>query len=200
MADRAKQGALLTRVEAERREQMMETARRNGLVDGLAGRANQYGFVSKIQTDRVKAATELLEAETRCMEMYHGHQLAQQRLLSVHDQAQRHQEIERLQEENLIIQLQNEQSQLRQAGAETGRITGRDFQEEVDKAAQKTKLDAAKRVAQAEARVQARQEVRRKREAMKAAFLQETGGVMTPELELELKNIDDQFQQYLDEL
>ncbi len=195
-----KTGTLISREEAERWERQIAVARRHGLSEALATRLKQYKFRSVVQTERVRAATQLLEAERQFMDVYQEHQLSYQRLLSVHDKARRHEEIERLQEENLITRLRNERSQLLQETKDAGGMTGQDLRDELEKVRHKAALDAAKRVAQVQAKIQARQEVCRQRDATKAEVLRDTGGVMTPELERELQNIDDAYQDLLDGL
>lgn len=195
-----KTGTLIAREEAERWERQIAVARRHGLSEALAVRLKQYKFRSVVQTERVQAATRLLEAERQFMDVYQEHQLSYQRLLSVHEKARRHEEIERLQEENLITRLRNERSQLLQATKDAGGMTGQDMQEELEKVRHKAALDAAKRVAQVQAKIQARQEVCRSRDAAKAEMLRDAGGTMTPELERELQNIDDAYQDLLDGL
>lgn len=195
-----KTGTLISREEAERWERQIAVARRHGLSEALATRLKQYKFRSVVQTERVRAATQLLEAERQFMDVYQEHQLSYQRLLSVHDKARRHEEIERLQEENLITRLRNERSQLLQETKDTGGMTGQDLRDELEKVRHKAALDAAKRVAQVQAKIQARQEVCRQRDATKAEVLRDAGGVMTPELERELQNIDDAYQDLLDGL
>lgn len=195
-----KTGTLISREEAERWERQIAVARRHGLSEALATRLKQYKFRSVVQTERVRAATQLLEAERQFMDVYQEHQLSYQRLLSVHDKARRHEEIERLQEENLITRLRNERSQLLQETKDAGGMTGQDLRDELEKVRHKAALDAAKRVAQVQAKIQARQEVCRQRDATKAEVLRDAGGVMTPELERELQNIDDAYQDLLDGL
>lgn len=195
-----KTGTLISREEAERWERQIAVARRHGLSEALATRLKQYKFRSVVQTERVRAATQLLEAERQFMDVYQEHQLSYQRLLSVHDKARRHEEIERLQEENLITRLRNERSQLLQETKDAGGMTGQDLRDELEKVRHKAALDAAKRVAQVQAKIQARQEVCRQRDATKAEVLRDAGGVMTPELERELQNIDDAYQGVLDDL
>lgn len=195
-----KTGTLISREEAERWERQIAVARRHGLSEALATRLKQYKFRSVVQTERVRAATQLLEAERQFMDVYQEHQLSYQRLLSVRDKARRHEEIERLQEENLITRLRNERSQLLQETKDAGGMTGQDLRDELEKVRHKAALDAAKRVAQVQAKIQARQEVCRQRDATKAEVLRDAGGVMTPELERELQNIDDAYQDLLDGL
>lgn len=195
-----KTGTLISREEAERWERQIAVARRHGLSEALATRLKQYKFRSVVQTERVRAATQLLEAERQFMDVYQEHQLSYQRLLSVHDKARRHEEIERLQEENLITRLRNERSQLLQETKDAGGMTGQDLRDELEKVRHKAALDAAKRVAQVQAKIQARQEVCRQRDATKAEVLRDADGVMTPELERELQNIDDAYQDLLDGL
>lgn len=195
-----KTGTLIPREEVERWERQITVARRYGLSEALATRLRQYKFRSLVQTERVQAATRLLEAERQFMDVYHEHQLSYQRLLSVHEKARRHEEIERLQEENLILQLRNEQKGLFQAAKDAGGMTGSDFQDEVGKSGEKARLDAAKRAAQAKAKIEARRDVCRERDVIKAEMLRDAGGRMTPELERELQNIDDAYQEVLDSL
>ena len=195
-----KTGTLIPREEVERWERQITVARRYGLSEALATRLRQYKFRSLVQTERVQAATRLLEAERQFMDVYQEHQLSYQRLLSVHEKARRHEEIERLQEENLILQLRNEQKGLFQAAKDAGGMTGSDFQDEVGKSGEKARLDAAKRAAQAKAKIEARRDVCRERDAIKAELLRDAGGGMTPELERELQNIDDAYQEVLDSL
>lgn len=195
-----KTGTLIPREEVERWERQITVARRYGLSEALATRLRQYKFRSLVQTERVQAATRLLEAERQFMDVYHEHQLSYQRLLSVHEKARRHEEIERLQEENLILQLRNEQNRLFQAAKDAGGMTGSDFQDEVGKSGEKARLDAAKRAAQAKAKIEARRDVCRERDVIKAEMLRDAGGRMTPELERELQNIDDAYQEVLDSL
>ncbi len=195
-----KTGTLIPREEVERWERQITVARRYGLSEALATRLRQYKFRSVVQTERVQAATRLLEAERQFMDVYHEHQLSYQRLLSVHEKARRHEEIERLQEENLILQLRNEQNGLFQAAKDAGGMTCSDFQDEVGKSGEKARLDAAKRAAQAKAKIEARRDVCRERDAIKAELLRDAGGGMTPELERELQNIDDAYQEVLDSL
>jgi len=195
-----KTGTLIPREEVERWERQITVARRYGLSEALATRLRQYNFRSVVQTERVQAATRLLEAERQFMDVYQEHQLSYQRLLSVHEKARRHEEIERLQEENLILQLRNEQNRLFQAAKDAGGMTGSDFQDEVGKSGEKARLDAAKRAAQAKAKIEARRDVCRERDAIKAEMLRDAGGGMTPELERELQNIDDAYQEVLDSL
>ena len=195
-----KTGTLIPREEVERWERQITVARRYGLSEALATRLRQYKFRSVVQTERVQAATRLLEAERQFMDVYQEHQLSYQRLLSVHEKARRHEEIERLQEENLILQLRNEQKGLFQAAKDAGGMTGSDFQDEVGKSGEKARLDAAKRAAQAKAKIEARRDVCRERDAIKAELLRDAGGGMTPELERELQNIDDAYQEVLDSL
>lgn len=195
-----KTGTLIPREEVERWERQITVARRYGLSEALATRLRQYKFRSLVQTERVQAATRLLEAERQFMDVYHEHQLSYQRLLSVHEKARRHEEIERLQEENLILQLRNEQKGLFQAAKDAGGMTGSDFQDEVGKSGEKARLDAAKRAAQAKAKIEARRDMCRERDAVKAELLRDAGGGMTPELERELQNIDDAYQEVLDSL
>jgi len=96
----SKVGTLMTREEIERWEKTITIAQRYGLSESLATRLKQYKFVSEVQKARIDAATDVLVAEQRFMDVYHGHQLALDRLLTVHETARRHEEIERLQEEN----------------------------------------------------------------------------------------------------
>ncbi len=195
-----KTGTLIPREEVERWERQITVARRYGLSEALATRLRQYKFRSLVQTERVQAATRLLEAERQFMDVYQEHQLSYQRLLSVHEKARRHEEIERLQEENLIIQLRNERNRLSQEAKDASGMTGSDFQDEVGKSGQKARLDAAKRAAQAKAKIEARRDLCRERDAVKAEMLRDAGGGITPELERELQNIDDTYQEILDSL
>lgn len=193
-----KTGTLMTREEIERWERAITVAQRYGLDTALANRFRQYKFVSETRTARVEAATRLLAAERQCMEVYEEHQLAYARLRSLRDKARRHEEIERLQEENLILTLRNDQNRLRDEARETGGATGWDARDELERVKQKTRLDAAKMAAQAEARVEARRSVLRQRDELKAQVLREAGGAMTPEVARELQNIDDIYQAMLD--
>jgi hypothetical protein len=199
MAER-KTGTLMTREEIGRWEKTITIAQRYGLSESLATRLKQYKFVSEVQKARIDAATDVLVAEQRFMDVYHGHQLALDRLLTVHETARRHEEIERLQEENLIIKLRNERSRLQAESREVSGVTGGEAYDELEKIRQKAAFDAAKRTAQAKAKIEARRDVVRERDAIKAEMLRDAGGVVTAELERELKNIDDAYQTILDEL
>ena len=196
----SKVGTLMTREEIERWEKTITIAQRYGLSESLATRLKQYKFVSEVQKARIDAATDVLVAEQRFMDVYHGHQLALDRLLTVHETARRHEEIERLQEENLIIKLRNERSRLQAESREVSGVTGGEAYDELEKIRQKAAFDAAKRTAQAKAKIEARRDVVRERDAIKAEMLRDAGGVVTAELERELKNIDDAYQTILDEL
>ena len=90
--------------------------------------------------------------------------------------------------------------QLHQETQDSGGVTGPDFRDEVEKVAQKARLDAAKRAAQAKAKIEARRDVGRERDAIKAELLRDAGGVLTAEVERELQNIDDAYQDILDGL
>lgn len=197
-------GTLMTREEAERWEKTITIARRYGLSDALAQRLRQYKFRSDVQRERVEAATRLIEAEHRFMEAYEGHQLAYQRLLTVHDEARDREAMRRLENESRLLELQLRRDRLRQALHEqtqdAGGVTGSDFRDEVEKVAQKARLDAAKRAAQAKAKIEARRDLVRERDAIKAEMLREAGGIRTAELERELQNIDDAYQEILDGL
>ena len=196
----SKVGTLMTREEIERWEKTITIAQRYELSESLATRLKQYKFVSEVQKARIDAATDVLVAEQRFMDVYHGHQLALDRLLTVHETARRHEEIERLQEENLIIKLRNERSRLQAESREVSGVTSGEAYDELEKIRQKAAFDAAKRAAQAKAKIEARRDVGRERDAIKAELLRDAGGVMTPEVERELRNIDDAYQQILDEL
>ena len=196
----SKVGTLMTREEIERWEKTITIAQRYGLSKSLATRLKQYKFVSEVQKARIDAATDVLVAEQRFMDVYHGHQLALDRLLTVHETARRHEEIERLQEENLIIKLRNERSRLQAESREVSGVTGGEAYDELEKIRQKAAFDAAKRTAQAKAKIEARRDVVRERDAIKAEMLRDAGGVVTAELERELKNIDDAYQEILDGL
>ena len=135
-------GTLMTREEAERWEKTLIIARHYGLSDALAQRLRQYKFRSDVQRERVDAATRLIEAEHRFMAAYEGHQLAYQRLLTVHETARRHEEIERLQEENLIIKLRNERSRLQAESREVSGVTGGEAYDELEKTRQKAAFDS----------------------------------------------------------
>jgi len=196
----SKVGTLMTREEIERWEKTITIAQRYGLSESLATRLKQCKFVSEVQKARIDAATDVLVAEQRFMDVYHGHQLALDRLLTVHETARRHEEIERLQEENLIIKLRNERSRLQAESREVSGVTGGEAYDELEKIRQKAAFDAAKRTAQAKAKIEARRDVVRERDAIKAEMLRDAGGVVTAELERELKNIDDAYQEILDGL
>ena len=196
----SKVGTLMTREEIERWEKTITIAQRYGLSESLATRLKQYKFVSEVQKARIDAATDVLVAEQRFMDVYHGHQLALDRLLTVHETARRHEEIERLQEENLITKLRNERSRLQAESREVSGVTGGEAYDELERIRQKAAFDAAKRTAQAKAKIEARRDVVRERDAIKAEMLRDAGGVVTAELERELKNIDDAYQTILDEL
>lgn len=199
-----KKGTLMTREETERWEKTITLAQRYGLSDTLARRLTQYKFVSEIQRERVEAATRLLGAEQQCLDQYYAHQLSYQRLLTVHDEARDREDMRRLENETRILELRLQRDRLRgqlhQETQDSGGVTGPDFRDEVEKVAQKARLDAAKRTAQAKAKIEARRDVCRERDAIKAEMLRDAGGVVTPELERELQNIDDTYQILLDEL
>ena len=203
MAD-SQTGTLMTREEAERWEKTLTIAQHYGLSEALAQRLRQYKFRSEIQKERVDAALRLLGAEKQCMDMYHEHQLSYQRLLSVHDEALDREKMRRLDNEARLLELQIRRdqlkSQLHQQNQEFGGPTGQDMQEELEKVRHKAALDAAKRVAQAQAKIEARRQVCRDRDAAKAELLRDAGGVMTSEVERELQNIDDAYQEILDGL
>ena len=74
----SKVGTLMTREEIERWEKTITIAQRYGLSESLATRLKQYKFVSEVQKARIDAATDVLVAEQRFMDVYHGHQLARQ--------------------------------------------------------------------------------------------------------------------------
>lgn len=199
-----KKGTLMTREEAERWEKTITLAQRYGLSDTLARRLTQYKFVSEIQRERVEAATRLLGAEQQCLDQYYAHQLSYQRLLTVHDEARDREDLRRLENETRILELRLQRDRLRgqlhQETQDSGGVTGPDFRDEVEKVAQKARLDVAKRTAQAKAKIEARRDLCRERDAIKAEMLRDAGGVVTPELERELQNIDDTYQTLLDEL
>ena len=199
-----KKGTLMTREDAERWEKTITLAQRYGLSDTLARRLTQYKFMSEIQRERVEAATRLLGAEQQCLDQYYAHQLSYQRLLTVHDEARDREDMRRLENETRILELRLQRDRLRgqlhQETQDSGGVTGPDFRDEVEKVAQKARLDAAKRTAQAKAKIEARRDVGRERDAIKAEMLRDAGGVVTPELERELQNIDDTYQTLLDEL
>ena len=125
------------------------------------------------------------------------------RLRHVHDEARDREEMRRLENENRILELRLRrdrlQGQLHQETQDSGGVTGPDFRDEVDKVAQKARLDAAKRAAQAKAKIEARRDVCRERDAIKAEMLRDAGGIMTAEVTRELQNIDDAYQQILDD-
>lgn len=204
MADTEKTGTLMTREDKEHWERALTVAQHYGLSNALAQRLNQYKFVSDVQTERVKAATQLVAAEQQFMEAYTGHQLAHQRLLSVHDEARDREEMRRLDNEARLLELQIQRDQLHhqlnQQIKDSGRMTNRDVEDELEKIHQKATLEAAKKAAQVKAKIQIRRDLRRKRDEVKAEALRDAGGVVTPELEQELKNIDDSYQELLDNL
>lgn len=204
MADTEKTGTLMTREDKEHWERALTVAQHYGLSNALAQRLNQYKFVSDVQAERVKAATKLVAAEHQFMEAYTGHQLAYQRLLSVHDEARDREEMRRLDNEARLLELQIRRDQLHrqlnQQIKDSGGMTNRDVEDELEKIHQKATLEVAKRAAQAKAKIEGQRKVCRERDAIKAEMLRDAGGVLTAELERELKNIDDAFQEVLDGL
>lgn len=204
MADSEKNGDFLSREEAERRDRALSVARSRELTEAFAHRRIPYKFRSDTDRERIEALNQLTESQNRFIGTYRDQQLALDHLRHVHDEARDREEMRRLENENRILELRLRrdrlQGQLHQETQDSGGVTGPDFRDEVEKVAQKARLDAAKRAAQAKAKIEARRDVVRERDAIKAEMLRDAGGIMTAEVTRELQNIDDAYQQILDDL
>lgn len=204
MADSEKSGVYLSREEAERQERAVSIAQRRELTETFSRHRVPYKFSSEIQKARIDAFNQTVESQNRLIDTLCDHQLALERFGTIHDEARDREEMRRLENETRILELRLRRDRLRgqlhQETQESGGVTGPDFRDEVEKVAQKARLDTAKRAAQAKAKIEARRDVCRERDAIKAELLRDAGGVMTPEVERELRNIDDAYQDILDGL
>jgi hypothetical protein len=195
-------GVYLSREEAERRDRALSNARSRELTGAFANRRVPYAWRSDTDRERVEAFNRLLDAQNRCLDTYRDQQLAIDRLGHVHDEARDREATRQLENKARILELQMRcnrlEGQLEQEQRNTGGMTGREAQNEAEKIRQKVNLDALKVAAEAEAKIQARRLILQKRDALKAQLLREAGGILTPELERELCNIDDLYQAELD--
>lgn len=123
-----KNGELITREEAGRYAESIALARNYGLSTGLAARLSRFKFVTQIQIDRTNAATELAAAELRFMNVYHEHQLAQDRLFSVYREAGHREQLRQVENRRELaeaqLRLKQAEQQLKEFDGRTGEDIG----------------------------------------------------------------------------
>jgi len=203
MSETEQRGDFQSREEAERRDRALALERRRELTDAFLRRRIPYKFRSETDRERIEALEKLFQAQNRFIDTYRDQHLALDRLSHVHDEARDRENMRRLDNENRLLELEIRNArlkdQLRQERKETGGTTPREFRDDVEKAADKVRRDAAERVAEAKAKLEARRGILRERDAMKAEVLREAGGVVTEAVARELENIDDVYRTLLDE-
>lgn len=196
----SKNGELITREEAGRYAESIALARNYGLSTGLAERLSRFKFVTQIQIDRTNAATELAAAELRFMNVYHEHQLAQDRLFSVYREAEHREQLRQVENRRELAEAQLRLKQAEQQLKEFDGRTGEDIGAQEERVRRSVRMEAAKKSAWAKEKLEIRQELYRERDRMKAAILEGSGGVTSPEVERQLQDIDDVYQGLIDNL
>lgn len=196
----SKNGELITREEAGRYAESIALARNYGLSTGLAERLSRFKFVTQIQIDRTNAATELAAAELRFMNVYHEHQLAQDRLFSVYREAEHREQLRQVENRRELAEAQLRLKQAEQQLKEFDGRTVEDIGAQEERVRRSVRMEAAKKSAWAKEKLEIRQELYRERDQMKAAILEGSGGVTSPEVERQLQDIDDVYQGLIDNL
>lgn len=196
----SRNGELITREEAGRYAESIALARNYGLSTGLAERLSRFKFVTQIQIDRTNAATELAAAELRFMNVYHEHQLAQDRLFSVYREAEHREQLRQVENRCELAEAQLRLKQAEQQLKEFDGRTGEDIGAQEERVRRSVRMEAAKKSAWAKEKLEIRQELYRERDRMKAAILEGSGGVTSPEVERQLQDIDDVYQGLIDNL
>lgn len=196
----SKNGELITREEAGRYAESIALARNYGLSTGLAERLSRFKFVTQIQIDRTNAATELAAAELRFMNVYHEHQLAQDRLFSVYREAEHREQLRQVENRRELAEAQLRLKQAEQQLKEFDGRTVEDIGAQEERVRRSVRMEAAKKSAWAKEKLEIRQELYRERDRMKAAILEGSGGVTSPEVERQLQDIDDVYQGLIDNL
>lgn len=203
MSDAERSGNFQSREEAERRDRALALERRRELTDAFTRRRIPYKYRSETDRERIEALEKLFQAQNRFIETYRDQQLALDRLGHVHDEARDREAMRRLENQNRLLELEIQNARLKEAlhreAKEARGASPREFRDDVDRAADKVTLDAAKRTAEAKAKLEARRGIIRERDAMKAEILHEAGGVVTDAIARELENIDDVYRAVLDE-
>jgi hypothetical protein len=195
-----KNGELITREEAGRYAESIALARHYGLSTGLAERLSRFRFVTRIQIDRTNAATELAAAELRFMNVYHEHQLAQDRLFSVYREAEHRERMRQAENENQLLEAQLRRKQLERQLKDFDGPADDDIGAHEARARRSARVEAAKKSAWAKEKLEIRQELFRERDQTKAEILEGSGGAITPEVERQLQDIDDVYQGLIDNL
>ncbi len=195
-----KNGELITREEAGRYAESIALARNYGLSTGLAARLSRFKFVTQIQIDRTNAATELAAAELRFMNVYHEHQLAQDRLFSVYREAEHREQLRQVENRRELAEAQLRLKQAEQQLKEFDGRTGEDIGAQEERARRSVRMEAAKKSAWAKEKLEIRQELYRERDRMKAEILEGSGGATAPDVERQLQDIDDVYQSLIDNL
>lgn len=193
-------GELITREEAEHYTETIALAQHYGLSTGLAERLSRFKFVTQIQIDRTNAATELAAAEVRFMNVYHEHQLAQKRLFSVYQEAEHREQLRQVENRRELAEAQLRWKQAEQQLKEFDGRTEEDSGAQEERVRRSVRLEAAKKSAWAKEKLEIRRELYRERDRMKAEILEGSGGVAPPEVERQLQDIDDVYQQLIDNL
>lgn len=196
----SKNGELITREEAGRYAESIALARNYGLSTGLAERLSRFKFVTQIQIDRTNAATELAAAELRFMNVYHEHQLAQDRLFSVYREAEHREQLRQVENRRELAEAQLRLKQAEQQLKEFDGRTVEDIGAQEERVRRSVRMEAAKKSAWAKEKLEIRQELYRERDQTKAAILEGSGGVTSPEVERQLQDIDDVYQGLIDNL